>query len=138
MTGSSSQSSAHSQHAVLLVEDDEGTREFLEMALSPTFAIDVAATAADALDIVRQGKVMYDLFLLDISLRPGPGGVAVLKALRAMEDYRATPAVAITAYHPDAAPERFMDAGFDGYLRKPFYQEDLLDLIDELLAPDVR
>lgn len=136
MTGSSSQPSAHSQRAVLIVEDVEDIRKFVEMVLSPTFEVDMAGTAADALDIVRYKKAVYDIFLLDISLRPGPGGVSVLKALREMEDYRHTPAIAMTAYGRGTAPEQFMDAGFDGYLRKPFYHQDLLDLINELLASE--
>lgn len=125
---------ADSHHTILLVEDDEITRQFLQEALDGTFTVDVARTAAEALQTVRQSTLIYDVFLLDISLRPGPGGVAILNTLREMEAYRLTPAIAITAYHPDAAPEDFMAAGFDGYLRKPFYQQQLLELIEKLLA----
>ena len=104
------------------------------MALSDTFELGVATTAAEALDIARQGELVYDVLLLDISLRPDPGGVATLKALRELEAYRHTPAIAMTAYEPNAAPEDFMSAGFDGYLRKPFYQQELLELIERLLG----
>lgn len=121
---------------MLLVEDDETTRQFLHMALGDAFVLGVATTAAEALDIARQGELVYDILLLDISLRPGPGGVAILKALREMEAYRHTPAIAMTAYDRDAAPEDFMSAGFDEYLRKPFYERDLLNLINQLLGPN--
>lgn len=136
MSASTPDSTAEPGRTLLLVEDDKVTRHFLKMALDGSFAVEAVQTAEEALEAAQNETVTYDIFLLDISLRSGPGGGAILKALRALEAYRHTPAIAITAYHPDAAPEDFMAAGFDGYLRKPFYQHELLDLIDKLLTFD--
>jgi two-component system chemotaxis response regulator CheY len=128
--------STDDRRAVLVVEDNEMTRQFLSMALNTAFRVTITKSATEALERIHQGAPLFDVFLLDISLRFGPGGVAILRELREMDAYRYTPAIAITAYEPNAAPEDFMAAGFDGYLRKPFYQAELLELIDKLLASD--
>ena len=67
-----------------------------------------------------------DLVLMDIQL-PGIGGVEALGRLRADERTRAVPVLALTAQAMEGDRERFLAAGFDGYLSKPV---DIADLVD--------
>lgn len=46
---------------------------------------------------------------------------------------RHIPALALTAYALPGDRERFLEYGFDGYLSKPFVQEQLLATIEDVL-----
>jgi two-component system, cell cycle response regulator DivK len=58
------------------------------------------------------------LILMDIQL-PDLDGVAALRQLRADPRTAAIPVVALTAFAMKEDRERFLQAGFDGYLAKP-------------------
>jgi two-component system cell cycle response regulator DivK len=59
-----------------------------------------------------------DLVLMDIQL-PDVDGVHVLHRLRADERTAAIPVLAVTAQAMHGDRERFLAAGFDGYVSKP-------------------
>lgn len=59
-----------------------------------------------------------DLVLMDVQL-PGIDGVEALGRLRADASTASIPVVALTALAMKDDRERFMAAGFDGYLEKP-------------------
>jgi two-component system, cell cycle response regulator DivK len=59
-----------------------------------------------------------DLVLMDVQL-PGIDGVEALERLRADAATASIPVVALTALAMKEDRERFMAAGFDGYLEKP-------------------
>jgi CheY-like chemotaxis protein len=63
---------------------------------------------------------------MDIQL-PGIGGVEALARLRSDERTRSVPVLALTAQAMEGDRERFLEAGFDGYLSKPV---DIADLVD--------
>ena len=75
--------------------------------------------AADA----EQGLVLARtehpaLILMDVQL-PGMDGVAALDRLRGDPETAGIPVVALTAFAMRSDRERFLAAGFDGYLEKP-------------------
>ena len=57
-------------------------------------------------------------------------GIEALGRLRANERTRATPVLALTAQAMDGDRERFLAAGFDGYLSKPVNIADLVDTVN--------
>ncbi|MBC8160692.1 MAG: response regulator [Roseiflexaceae bacterium] len=59
-----------------------------------------------------------DLILMDIQL-PGMDGLAALAQLKAHPATTTIPVVAVTAFAMSNDRERFLGAGFDGYLVKP-------------------
>ena len=59
-----------------------------------------------------------DLVLMDIQL-PDIDGVEALGRLRADERSASLPVLALTAQAMEGDRERFLAAGFDGYLSKP-------------------
>jgi CheY-like chemotaxis protein len=78
----------------------------------------------------------YDLVLMDIQM-PLLDGVEVLKRRRALEAAPGTPRaciVAMTAHAMQGDRERFLAAGFDAYLSKPFSIEQLSAEISRLDA----
>jgi CheY-like chemotaxis protein len=66
-----------------------------------------------------------DLVLMDIQL-PDIDGIEALGRLRADERTASLPVVALTAQAMEGDRERFLAAGFDGYLAKPVNVADLI------------
>ena len=74
-----------------------------------------------------------DLILMDIQL-PGIDGVEALGRLRADTATAGIPVVALTALAMKEDRERFMAAGFDGYLEKPLSVPSLAGQVAELIG----
>jgi len=108
----------------LVVEDNEDTARLMRRMLADHFDVDTAPDAEAALALAR--RAWYDVFFLDIHLGAGMNGVGLLHHLRAMSAYAFVPAVSVTAYDSAGDRERFLSAGFDAYLPKPFTRRQLL------------
>jgi two-component system cell cycle response regulator DivK len=73
-----------------------------------------------------------DLILMDVEL-PGIDGVEALRRLRADAATSSIPIVALTALAMKEDRERFLSAGFDGYLEKPVSVPDLSGQVAALI-----
>ncbi|WP_280560093.1 response regulator transcription factor [Priestia megaterium] len=105
---------------VLIVEDEEGLVEFLELELKyEGYLVDVAYDGRTGLD--KATKQDYDIILLDLMM-PGLNGIEVCRRLRTTKN---TPVIMLTA--KDSVMDRVMglDNGADDYLSKPFAIEEL-------------
>jgi len=115
---------------VLLVEDHEKTREMVPQLLDEVAVpcdVDAVASAGDALE--RTLSRRYDLLIVDINLGTEATGLDVMEQLRTRPSYRDVPMIACTAYAMPGDEQRFLGAGFDAYLAKPFQAEELLAVI---------
>ena len=123
---------------VLTVDDNPAMLYLLERFLEEVLEVQEVGAAGDeetALALARLHR--YDVVLLDINLGVIRTGVDVLHELRQVPEYATIPAVAVTAYALPGDRERFLEAGFDAYLGKPFTEEELRQvLIEVLLAQD--
>lgn len=61
---------------------------------------------------------------------PGLDGFGVLRRIRADRRTARLPVVAVSAVGPGPGPDRVREAGFDGYLRKPFELADLVGVVE--------
>ena len=107
---------------VLVVEDDQATRDLLERGLrEESFDVVLMHDASG----VEEGVAAraFDVIVLDVVL-PGADGISVCRRLRA----RAidTPILLLTGRHAVSERVRGLDAGADDYLSKPFSFEELL------------
>jgi CheY-like chemotaxis protein len=119
---------------VLLVEDNELTRQVMPMLLQKAdarYAMDVAGDAEEALEMAEARG--YHLVLIDINLGAGPTGLDLMQQLRATARYAETPMIACTAYAMPGDKEMFLEAGFDAYLAKPFGAKQLLKALQHAL-----
>lgn len=119
------------QPRLLVVENNPEVLLLMHRRLSPIGQVDAAETANAAIE--RLATSRYDLAIIDIELSGAETGVDVLRAMRAMPGYRATPALACTAYALPEDRARFIELGFDGYLHKPFSRDQLLGAVGDLL-----
>ena len=108
---------------VAVIEDNGDNRLLLDAILSEDFAIDEYAAGAEALAAMPDR--VPDVVLLDVSL-PGMDGLEVLGRMRGDPVLREVPVVAVTAHAMAGDRERYLAAGFDGYVPKPIVDEEVL------------
>jgi signal transduction histidine kinase len=119
---------------LLLVDDDEDSRELVACMLSERGATVVSASSAhEALG--RLDDSPPDVVLSDISM-PVVDGYALIRRVRARPAERggATPAIALTAYARAADGERALAAGFQAHVAKPVDPERLAAVVADLAA----
>jgi len=107
---------------VLVVEDDQDSREMLTEVLSTAGAAVQAAESAAAGLTLAQAHA-FDVVVTDIGL-PETDGYAFYEELRLQGT--STPCIALTAFLTDTDRERGTRAGFQAYLGKPIDTEQLL------------
>lgn len=122
---------------MLLVEDTEDARALITAVSEERCRVTAVSSMPEAqaaiqalLDTLGQ---TFDAVLIDINLGGGPSGLDLLAALRTHPAYRTVPMAAVTAYALPGDRERFLAAGFDAYLSKPFTADDLLAVLAQLL-----
>ena len=111
--------------SILVVEDNEKNMKLLRDILQATGYIPLEATTGEEALALAAEKAPA-LVLMDIQL-PDIDGSEALRRLRADERTAGIPVLALSAQAMRGERERFLAAGFDGYLSKP------VD-IDELVA----
>ncbi|MEW6653418.1 MAG: response regulator [Bacteroidota bacterium] len=116
---------------ILVVEDDEISRDVLILFLKNLFDIDEARNGQTALD--KADNNQYDLVLMDVNLGRGLTGIDITKNLKQRPNYAKVPIIAITAFAMKGDKEEFLQAGFDHYLAKPFTREELRATIKKYL-----
>jgi two-component system cell cycle response regulator DivK len=118
--------------AILIVEDNPRNlklvRDILNHAGYPTLE---AASAEDGLALARAARP--GVILMDIQL-PGIDGVEALGRLRGDPVTAGIPVVALTALAMREDRQRFLAAGFDGYIAKPLDVRALPGQVATVLA----
>jgi two-component system response regulator MprA len=117
------------ERTVLVVDDDEGVRTALRMALGyEGYGVVTASNGAEALDAVGRGGI--DALVLDVMM-PMVDGLSVCRSLRRRGDR--TPILVLTARTEVSDRVAGLDAGADDYLAKPFALDELLARLRALL-----
>lgn len=92
-----------------------------------------ALQAQDGEEALRLAQEAHpDLILMDIQL-PKFSGVEVAEALRANGLVNGTPIIALTAHAMQGDRERFLDAGFAGYISKPINTREFSGILRSFL-----
>ncbi len=127
--------SIHSKSRVLLVEDEAISRlaAARQMELAG-FEVSTAENGQRALE--KLSSESYDLIMMDIQM-PIMDGLTATKAIRrgdVGEKIKDIPIIAMTAYAMKGDKARFLAAGMDNYLSKPFENKDLLKILDNYVC----
>lgn len=110
---------------ILIVDDDQGVREMLEILLhKENLSATSAASAPEALEKLR--KESFDLVICDIKLKES-SGVDVLKEARGF--CPETLFVMITAYASSETAIETLKHGAYDYITKPFNVDELLNVV---------
>lgn len=117
---------------ILAVEDNPDTLRLLQYMLASKYETKFSAQVDEALHLASESP--YHLFLLDINLGEDRTGIDLLGLLRECSPNATTPAIALTAYAMPGDKDRFIQAGFDGYLSKPFTRSALYAAIESAVS----
>ncbi len=102
---------------ILYVEDDPSSARLVQRVLEAEgFDVRIVTDGIAALEAARQ--LQPDLILMDINIS-GLDGYEVTTRLRALEELKDVPIVAVTAATLRGDRERALIAGCDGYIPKP-------------------
>ncbi|WP_376095756.1 winged helix-turn-helix domain-containing protein [Roseomonas sp. CCTCC AB2023176] len=104
---------------ILLIEDDRTTADYLAKGLREDgWVVDLARDGKEGLFLALNES--FDVIVTDRML-PGPDGITILRALRALRAAKvATPVLMLTALSDVDRRVEGLEAGADDYLGKPF------------------
>ncbi|MCW9027180.1 MAG: ATP-binding protein, partial [Thiovulaceae bacterium] len=123
-------SSAH----ILIVEDNKTNQLLLKMILDElNFTYDVANDGLESLEFFKNNS--YDLILMDENM-PNMNGIEATKNIRQIESSKSlnkTPIIAVTANALSEDRERFLEAGMDEYISKPYTEDDIFNVLRKFI-----
>ena len=128
------QTKAPSDLRILLVEDNKLNVLVAKAELkhaAPGATITVAENGQVALDLLEAND--FDLVLMDVQM-PVMDGYEATRRIRALANAKSRiPILAMTANVMEAEVQQCIDAGMDGFIPKPFKQEELVAAIEKVI-----
>ncbi len=116
---------------VLIVDDEPDNLGVAQKVLSYGGAdVHIARNGLEGLSVLEHVKPTF--ILLDLSM-PEMDGWEMFERVRSFEGLANVPIIALTAHAMTGDKERVMNAGFDGYIAKPFRINSFLDEIHRCL-----
>ena len=106
----------NNKNRVLIVDDEPGNIKILSSLLAGDYALSVASSGAQALQVAA--AQLPDIVLLDMVMEE-MDGIQVCEALKADEKTRDIPVIFVTSMSDAANEERGFDAGAVDYISKP-------------------
>ncbi|MBD2510207.1 response regulator [Nostoc muscorum FACHB-395] len=119
---------------ILVVDDDDDTREFHTFVLEQAGANVIAvASAKEALQALAESEP--DILLSDIGM-PETDGYMLMRQIRALQLKQAKqiPAIALTAYAGEINQQQAIASGFQRHLSKPVEPDELVKAIATLIG----
>lgn len=110
---------------LLVVDDEAGPRESLNMIFADDYEVTLAASGEEAVHLSQEGP--FDVVITDIRMR-GMNGIDVLRELKKIDPH--TEVIVLTAYETLETARQAISLGASEYLKKPFD----LDHIQKVVA----
>lgn len=121
------------QKRVLIIDDDEGLTEPLQLAIEAE-GYEVLTAHDGNEGLMKIERDAPDLVLLDLVM-PRRSGFAVLDSI-INNKQRAPKIVMVTGNSEPKYRELALDRGVDRFIPKPYHIEDLVQMVNELLATE--
>ena len=118
--------------SVILIEDDEDTRDVVRRLLETAGAdVRAAGSAAEGMELFHDRRP--DLLLVDIAM-PGEDGLSFMRRLRGLsaDEGGQTPAAALTARAVIEDRLESLKAGFQAHMAKPVPPAELIEVMATL------
>lgn len=117
---------------ILFVDDDIVILNvYMKLLQREGFEVSICKNSMDVLSVLR--KNCFDIIFTDIQM-PGMNGFELVEKIRVsgLPGTKDIPVIALSA-RSDISEQKFKEAGFTGFLAKPFSSELLLDIIDNFV-----
>ena len=116
---------------ILIVEDNDLNMKLLnDLLQAHGYSTLQTMDGRDVIKIAREHNP--DLILMDIQL-PEISGLEVTKMLKADDDLKSIPVIAVTAFAMKGDEEKILEGGCEGYIAKPISVPTFLDTISKFL-----
>ena len=118
---------------ILVVDDDQDTRDLLEWVLrrvgAEVVAVPSAKAAMEALEHERPNIIVSDIAM------PEEDGLSLMRRIRALPRERGgrIPAVALTAHSMVQDRLQSLRAGFQSHVPKPVVPEELVEVVTSIV-----
>jgi signal transduction histidine kinase len=122
---------ATSQPLILVVEDNKDMAYFLERILSHLYRVSAVFTGEDGLAQILE--IRPDLVICDVMM-PGIGGEKFVTKVRMHSQLADIPIIMLSARSENALRVQLLREGAQDYLIKPFFSEELLVRVENLIA----
>jgi two-component system cell cycle response regulator DivK len=120
-------------HRILIIEDNANNMILLRDILAfHGYDVAVASDGKDGVLLARE--LMPDLILMDIQM-PGMDGMTAGQILKGDPATSGLKIIALTSFAMQGDREKFIAAGFNGYLSKPINTRELPGLVQQWLDP---
>ena len=117
---------------ILIVEDNElNMKLFDDILRLQGYKTAKSMDGSDAVDLTRSEHP--DLILMDIQL-PGRSGLEITRTLKADDELKNIPVVAVTSFAMEGDREKILRNGCDGYIPKPITINGFLETIAHHLS----
>jgi excisionase family DNA binding protein len=118
---------------VLIVDDESEIVEVLQKVLTEQANYEVKTAHSGFQAGVECEKFRPQVLLLDVHLGD-INGEQVLKLVRDNADLQLTKVIAMSGKLTDGQAHHLIQAGFDGYLKKPFHIRQVIEAVEEATA----
>ncbi|MEN2986007.1 MAG: response regulator [Thermodesulfovibrionaceae bacterium] len=116
---------------VLVIEDNPDNLRLITYALKRAgYEVVHAESGEEGVEMALSEKPFF--IIMDINL-PGIDGLEATKRIRALEEIKNIPIIAITSFAMAGDRERILSAGCNGYLEKPIDPLTVVESIHKFL-----
>lgn len=116
---------------VLIVEDDDDSAQSTSLLLRMMgHDTEVACSGETALE--KAPLFVPELMLIDLAM-PHFDGYELENCFRLIPTFNKTPMIAVSGYVDALHRQQAFEAGFDGFLGKPFTKDDLAEVCDRVV-----
>ena len=117
---------------ILAVDDSSSLRQMVAFSLKAAgYNVVEAVDGQDGLDKAKLQSV--DLVLTDQNM-PRMDGLALIRELRALEDYAKVPILMLTTESSDEMKSKGRAAGANGWLVKPFDPQRWIEVVKKVIG----
>jgi len=117
---------------ILIVEDNElNMKLFNDLLQANGYETLQTKDGREAIGLARDNHP--DLILMDIQL-PEISGLDLTKMIKADDDLKSIPVIAVTAFAMKGDEEKIREGGCDGYIAKPISVPDFLSTVNKFLG----
>jgi CheY-like chemotaxis protein len=116
---------------ILIVEDVDLNLELLVQLLEDEYELVTAGDGEQGVAVAKSERP--DLILMDMSL-PIVDGWEATRRIKAIEEFKDVPIIALTAHAMAGDREKALEAGCDDYLTKPLDDDLLYEKLDYFLG----
>ena len=119
---------------ILIVEDNElNMKLFNDLLEAHGYNTLQVRDGRMVIELTRKNRP--DLILMDIQL-PEISGLEITKMLKADDDLRDIPVIAVTAFAMKGDEQKIRNGGCDGYIAKPISVASFLQTVSKFLEPE--